>query len=182
MASASTPIALPVTTRDPRPGLSGLTPGELEAWLVARGQPAYRAKQIGDGIWRTGAWSLDEVLTLPSALRSEAILALPPISVQGECERGRLGSCCVGKQLKHLALCCFARLDFLETAFFTFPQEGSRQPTTYLSEPSLYFLGFSIQAIAPPPAGPSVVRGGSRLHSCSTEPREDAASASTRTR
>src|SRR5438093_3160921 len=75
MASASTPIALPVTTRDPRPGLSGLTPGELEAWLVARGQPAYRAKQIGDGIWRTGAWSLDEVLTLPSALRSELAAA-----------------------------------------------------------------------------------------------------------
>src|SRR5438034_9047519 len=75
MASASTPIALPVTTRDPRPGLSGLTPGELEAWLVARGQPAYRAKQIGDGIWRTGAWSLDEVLTLPSALRSELTAA-----------------------------------------------------------------------------------------------------------
>src|SRR5438094_9578904 len=75
MASASTPIALPVTTRDPRPGLSGLTPGELEAWLVARGQPAYRAKQIGDGIWRTGAWSLEEVLTLPSALRSELAAA-----------------------------------------------------------------------------------------------------------
>ena len=75
MASASTPIALPVTTRDPRPGLSGLTPGELEAWLVARGQPAYRAKQIGDGIWRTGAWSLEEVLTLPSALRSELTAA-----------------------------------------------------------------------------------------------------------
>jgi len=71
MASAQTPIALPVATRDPRPGLSGLSPAELEAWLVGRGQPAYRAKQVGDAVWRTGAPSLDEVLTLPAALRSE---------------------------------------------------------------------------------------------------------------
>ena len=38
--------------RDPRPGLSGLAEGALEAWLAAEGQPAYRARQIRDAVWR----------------------------------------------------------------------------------------------------------------------------------
>jgi 23S rRNA (adenine2503-C2)-methyltransferase len=64
-------LALPVVTRDARPGLSGLTSAELAAWLADRGHPAYRARQVADAIWRGTAESLDDVLTLPSALREE---------------------------------------------------------------------------------------------------------------
>ena len=54
---------------DLRPGLSGLPEGVLEAWLAANGQPAYRAKQIRDAIWRQHIASPDELHTLPLALR-----------------------------------------------------------------------------------------------------------------
>ena len=53
-----------------RPGLSGLGDGELERWLAKEGQPAYRAKQIRDAIWRGNAATADELLTLPAALRT----------------------------------------------------------------------------------------------------------------
>jgi 23S rRNA (adenine2503-C2)-methyltransferase len=66
-ASRDLPVARPAT--DPRPGLSGLEPSELGAWLSARGEPAYRARQIADALWRTGAASLDDVRTLPGGLR-----------------------------------------------------------------------------------------------------------------
>jgi 23S rRNA (adenine2503-C2)-methyltransferase len=55
---------------DPRPGLSGLAEGALEAWLAAEGQPAYRAKQIRDGVWRRNTQTTDEFQTLPAALRA----------------------------------------------------------------------------------------------------------------
>jgi 23S rRNA (adenine2503-C2)-methyltransferase len=55
---------------DTRPGLSGLAHGELEKWLAAEGQPAYRARQIRDGIWRQNAATADDLLTLPAPLRT----------------------------------------------------------------------------------------------------------------
>ena len=57
---------------DQRPGVSGLTPDQLEAWVVERGQPAYRARQLGDAVWDAGATSATEVRTLPATLRAEA--------------------------------------------------------------------------------------------------------------
>jgi 23S rRNA (adenine2503-C2)-methyltransferase len=54
---------------DPRPGLSGLPEGVLESWLASNGQPAYRAKQIRDAIWRQHVASSEELHTLPAALR-----------------------------------------------------------------------------------------------------------------
>jgi len=39
-------------TPDTRPGISGLTPEAMAAWLVARDVPAYRARQVADGVWR----------------------------------------------------------------------------------------------------------------------------------
>ena len=54
---------------DPRPGVSGLPEGALETWLAANGQPAYRAKQIRDAIWRQHVANPDELHTLPLALR-----------------------------------------------------------------------------------------------------------------
>jgi 23S rRNA (adenine2503-C2)-methyltransferase len=54
---------------DLRPGLSGLPEGVLESWLASNGQPAYRAKQIRDAIWRQHVASPEELHTLPVGLR-----------------------------------------------------------------------------------------------------------------
>jgi 23S rRNA (adenine2503-C2)-methyltransferase len=53
------------------PGISGLAGGELEAWFATRGQPAYRARQVADAVWRGSAGPAAEILTLPAALRAE---------------------------------------------------------------------------------------------------------------
>src|SRR5258705_7850280 len=58
--------------RDPRPGLSGLAPDELAGWFTESGEPAYRARQVGDAVWGRSATSVDEIRTLPAPLR-EAI-------------------------------------------------------------------------------------------------------------
>jgi len=62
------PVARPA--RDPRPGLSGIEPSQLEAWFAARGEPAYRVRQLQDAVWRGTAASADEILTLPAGLRA----------------------------------------------------------------------------------------------------------------
>ncbi len=56
---------------DERPGLSGLTPEALAAWLAERDVPAYRARQVGDAVWGGGVGTIDAALTLPAALRAE---------------------------------------------------------------------------------------------------------------
>ena len=66
--------ATPVTegpARLERPGLSGVEPEDLARWLEERGQPAYRARQVGDAIWGGLATSVGELRTLPVALREE---------------------------------------------------------------------------------------------------------------
>ncbi|MEP7158173.1 MAG: 23S rRNA (adenine(2503)-C(2))-methyltransferase RlmN [Chloroflexota bacterium] len=60
----------PAGPRDRRPGLSGVSAPDLQAWLDARGQPAYRARQIADHLW-SGAQTPDELRTLPAGLRSD---------------------------------------------------------------------------------------------------------------
>ena len=67
-AGANSPA--PRSAADPRPGLSGLAEGVLEAWLAAEGHPAYRVRQIRDAVWRMNAQTADELNTLPVALRS----------------------------------------------------------------------------------------------------------------
>jgi 23S rRNA (adenine2503-C2)-methyltransferase len=52
------------------PGLSGLPEGALEEWLVGQGQPAYRARQIREAVWRRHAATVDEMATLPPGLRA----------------------------------------------------------------------------------------------------------------
>ena len=54
-------------TTDRTPGISGLTPDELAAWVAARGEPSYRARQIADAVWKDGG------MTDPSGIRT-----LPP--------------------------------------------------------------------------------------------------------
>ena len=56
-------------TLDQRPGISGLTTEELSAWLVERGEPVYRARQIGDAVWRGDARTAADIRTLPAQLR-----------------------------------------------------------------------------------------------------------------
>jgi 23S rRNA (adenine2503-C2)-methyltransferase len=56
---------------DVRPGLSGLTPDELAAWLADRGVPPYRARQVGDAVWGGAVGSIEEITTLPAGLRAE---------------------------------------------------------------------------------------------------------------
>ncbi len=70
-AAVRPPGAADPSTRDPRPGLSGLPPDDLGAWLSARGEPAYRARQIGDALWAGGVRTAADIGTLPAALRAE---------------------------------------------------------------------------------------------------------------
>lgn len=56
--------------RDARPGVSGLAPGQLEAWAAAHGLPGYRARQVRDAVWRGRQASFGEALTLPAPLRA----------------------------------------------------------------------------------------------------------------
>jgi 23S rRNA (adenine2503-C2)-methyltransferase len=60
----------PAPIRDLRPGLSGVAPAELESWLVGRGEPGWRARQVLDAVWRGPAASTDDVRTLPAPLRA----------------------------------------------------------------------------------------------------------------
>src|SRR5437667_2146217 len=68
---APAPVAASRPDRDPRPGLSGLGPGVLEAWFAERGEPAYRARQVADPVWGGRAAGTREARTLPTALRAE---------------------------------------------------------------------------------------------------------------
>ena len=54
-----------------RPGLSGLHPDALVAWLVERGEPAYRAQQVADAVWGGTAASIDEAVPLPAEVREQ---------------------------------------------------------------------------------------------------------------
>ena len=52
-----------------RPGISGVSPAELAAWLAARAEPAYRLRQVLDAVWRGDAAVAADVRTLPGTLR-----------------------------------------------------------------------------------------------------------------
>jgi len=60
----------PAGMRDARPGMSGVTPDQLDQWLSEHGQPGYRARQIADHLWRGSVARSTEMHTLPQALRS----------------------------------------------------------------------------------------------------------------
>jgi len=55
-------------TGDPRPGLSAVPADELVAWLAARGEPAYRARQLEQAVWAGAAMSAADLTTLPRPL------------------------------------------------------------------------------------------------------------------
>ena len=54
---------------DARPAISDLTDGSLGAWLAARGEPAYRLRQIRRHATHTAAAAWEELTDLPKALR-----------------------------------------------------------------------------------------------------------------
>ncbi len=57
-------------TTPTRPGLSGLIPDELAAWVADQGQPSFRARQIGDAVWKDGgATDAAAFRTLPVGVR-----------------------------------------------------------------------------------------------------------------
>ncbi|HEV7809776.1 MAG TPA: radical SAM protein, partial [Candidatus Limnocylindrales bacterium] len=85
MAASTIQLPLVAPGRDPRPGLSGLSIDELVAWLSERGEPAYRARQIGDAAWRGTAGSFDDVVTLPASLR-DALAAAFRFDTVGDTE------------------------------------------------------------------------------------------------
>ena len=60
----------PAGVRDPRPGLSGVTIDALRSWMVAAGQPAYRARQVADFVWGRCVDEIDDMRTLPMGLRA----------------------------------------------------------------------------------------------------------------
>ena len=67
-----TPVAgttLTVVGGDARPGLSGVSSDALVAWFSERGEPAYRARQVADAVWRGDATAAADIQTLPAALR-----------------------------------------------------------------------------------------------------------------
>jgi 23S rRNA (adenine2503-C2)-methyltransferase len=56
---------------DARPGLAGVPIEDLQAWFEARGEPAYRARQVIGSVWGTGANAAADLTTLPRALAAE---------------------------------------------------------------------------------------------------------------
>ncbi len=64
------PNPVPTSPRDPRPGVSGVEPAALAAMLAGMGEPVFRARQVGDSVWRSEAASWDDVTTLGRPLRA----------------------------------------------------------------------------------------------------------------
>jgi len=57
-------------TAAPKPGLSGVAPDELARWFEARAEPAYRARQVAEALWRGAAVTPAEISALPGSLRA----------------------------------------------------------------------------------------------------------------
>jgi 23S rRNA (adenine2503-C2)-methyltransferase len=73
MTTTSTLVREPAeigTTGGSRPGLAGVAPERLAAWLTDAGLPTYRGRQIGDAFWRGLARDAREMRILPSDLRA----------------------------------------------------------------------------------------------------------------
>ncbi len=74
------------STTDALPGISGMTPDELGAWVAAHGQPSYRLRQIADAVWKDGGQTEATAFrTLPLALR-EALAAELALDTVGDTE------------------------------------------------------------------------------------------------
>ncbi len=53
------------------PALTGQSPEQISSWLQAAGEPAFRANQILEWIWKKKITSIDAMTNLPAALRGK---------------------------------------------------------------------------------------------------------------
>jgi 23S rRNA (adenine2503-C2)-methyltransferase len=60
----------PAAARDPRAGVAGVELAELAMLLADMGEPAFRARQVADAVWRSDAASWEAVTTLGMPLRA----------------------------------------------------------------------------------------------------------------
>ena len=67
---------------DPRPAISDTSDADLQAWLAARGEPAYRLRQIRRHATRTSAAGWSELTDLPAGLRDALAAAFRWSSVE----------------------------------------------------------------------------------------------------
>jgi hypothetical protein len=56
--------------------LSGLTPDALAAWLADRDVPAYRARQVADGVWGGAIGSINQVYDDPAKAACRSVDAV----------------------------------------------------------------------------------------------------------
>jgi 23S rRNA (adenine2503-C2)-methyltransferase len=56
---------------DARPGLSAVSTDALAAWFAARGEPAYRARQVLAAVWATSASGASDLTTLPKPVAAQ---------------------------------------------------------------------------------------------------------------
>jgi 23S rRNA (adenine2503-C2)-methyltransferase len=81
METASDPGAVaPVTIAEPRQrsrSVYDLSLNELTEWMADHGQPAYRARQVYDALYRQLVSSFDEIQVLPKTLRQMLADELP---------------------------------------------------------------------------------------------------------
>jgi 23S rRNA (adenine2503-C2)-methyltransferase len=72
-AAPPPPTILPAgaAAGDARPGLSGICPERLSAWLHAAGWPDYRGRQLAEAVWRRHAREVAHLRPLPGDLRTQ---------------------------------------------------------------------------------------------------------------
>ncbi len=78
----------------PLPALPGVSPQLLTTWLAEQGEPAFRAKQILEWVWKKKAASYDAMTNLPAALREKLaasfrLSALTHTKTQGSADTTR---------------------------------------------------------------------------------------------
>ncbi|MFM7733967.1 MAG: 23S rRNA (adenine(2503)-C(2))-methyltransferase RlmN, partial [Cyanobium sp.] len=72
------PAVAPVAPLSPQAPLLGRSLAELEAWAVAKGQPACRGRQLHDWIYAKAARSLEAISVLPKAWRQRLLAQAGP--------------------------------------------------------------------------------------------------------
>jgi 23S rRNA (adenine2503-C2)-methyltransferase len=69
-----------LTARTVTPSVLDLSYADLVAWLGEHGQPAFRAKQIFQALYRDLVTDYDQISTLPKALRAQLAAELPLVA------------------------------------------------------------------------------------------------------
>jgi 23S rRNA (adenine2503-C2)-methyltransferase len=76
------------------PSLTGISPDALAAWLAEQGEPAFRAGQILDWVWKKKVASMDGMTNIPAGLREKLgasfrLSALEHAATQGAADTTR---------------------------------------------------------------------------------------------